>query len=380
MFDAVLPLLKSLQSKVELYCIFEINSRATNLLPIQSVEIGPSGTFMPGYEFPQLAPYADYIPIQSTYLLSVTVPRQLRGFIDSIKGEKTLIEKISPDFVYFYNVPDYAYSFIYGSKIKWATAVHDPIMHSNERFQWKNNLLRKIVFAKCNNYFLFSNNLIPAFVQKYNIDRNKVHLTRLGVYEHLNIYKQQPTRTDRESINILFFGRIEAYKGVRYLLSAFKKYIESGRDKIEITIAGKGFIETDIVDLNNTKGLHIKNYFIPEQQLVEELVNCDVVICPYTDATQSGVIMSSFALCKPVIATGVGGLTEMVEDGVNGKIIKPSDIDSIYDAFIDLEKSPEQIKKWTANISNKYYDGEKSWNSIANTLLNDIVTIRNNEE
>ena len=38
-------------------------------------------------------------------------------------------------------------------------------------------------------------------------------------------------------------------------------------------------------------------------------------MCPYTDATQSGVVYSSFALNTPVIATNVGGLSEMIDDG-----------------------------------------------------------------
>ena len=45
------------------------------------------------------------------------------------------------------------------------------------------------------------------------------------------------------------------------------------------------------------------------------------VVCPYKDATQSGVVMSAYALKKPVIATRVGGLVEMVEDKKTGLLV-----------------------------------------------------------
>jgi glycosyltransferase involved in cell wall biosynthesis len=50
-----------------------------------------------------------------------------------------------------------------------------------------------------------------------------------------------------------------------------------------------------------------------------------VVVCPYIDATQSGVVLTSYALGRPVIASAVGGLPEYVRDGQTGLLVAPGD-------------------------------------------------------
>jgi glycosyltransferase involved in cell wall biosynthesis len=59
----------------------------------------------------------------------------------------------------------------------------------------------------------------------------------------------------------------------------------------------------------------------------------DVVVLPYTSATQSGVVQIAFAFEKPVISTRVGGIPEVVNDGVNGILIAPSDSDAMAGAI-----------------------------------------------
>ena len=78
-------------------------------------------------------------------------------------------------------------------------------------------------------------------------------------------------------------------------------------------MAGGGKFHFDVSEYEALDYIGIRNRFIPDDEMVALIKNCAFMVCPYTDATQSGVIMSAFAFNKPVIATDVGGLPEMVK-------------------------------------------------------------------
>ena len=92
------------------------------------------------------------------------------------------------------------------------------------------------------------------------------------------------------------------------------------------------------------------------------------MVCPYTDATQSGVIMSAFAFNKPVIATNVGGLPEMVKHNSYGLIIQEKDINALADNIIQLWTDKNRLQQFTEEIAKDYAHGDFSWHKIAEKI------------
>ena len=84
-----------------------------------------------------------------------------------------------------------------------------------------------------------------------------------------------------------------------------------------LTIAGGGKMYFDITAYEKHDLVEIINRYVGMEELSGLLQNSALTVCPYTDATQNGIIMTSYSLCKPVVATNVGGLGEMVEEGKN---------------------------------------------------------------
>ena len=80
--------------------------------------------------------------------------------------------------------------------------------------------------------------------------------------------------------------------------------------------------------------------------------------------------MTSYSLGKPVVATNVGGLPEMIEDGKTGLLVPPKDSDALAEAIVHLLKDDKTITEMSEYILNKYEKGERSWSAIADKYIN----------
>ena len=125
----------------------------------------------------------------------------------------------------------------------------------------------------------------------------------------------------------------------------------------------------DISEYENLPYIKIINRYVGMEELAMYLSKCAISVCPYTDATQSGVIMTCFSLCKPVIATNVGGLGEMIENGRTGILIPPKDINALASSIIELLSDNEKCNKLKENIKNDFYHADKSWNKIVDKYI-----------
>ena len=93
-----------------------------------------------------------------------------------------------------------------------------------------------------------------------------------------------------------------------------------------------------------------------------------MVVCPYIDATQSGVIMSAFALNKPVVCTNVGALPEMVKDNRYGKIVAPENSQALADAIVSMN-TDDVLNQMSEFIDKDHSQGMRSWRSIAEETI-----------
>ena len=170
--------------------------------------------------------------------------------------------------------------------------------------------------------------------------------------------------------DLLFFGRICQYKGIEYLLEAFDKFLVSKPD-LKLIIAGSGTLHFNYDFAGKTRNVIFLNRFIPSEELVQLITNTKVVVCPYTDATQSGVAMTAFALGKPVVASNVGGFSEIIEDGVTGYLVEPHNAEHLYKTLQKIFSDNDHVKYLTKNVENNECLSEKfQWKCIANRYIN----------
>lgn len=179
---------------------------------------------------------------------------------------------------------------------------HDGWLHEGERNFFTQGL---------NNYRL-NNSTSVIFLSKYveRLVKKKIRLKSKSVIIPLpiieNSYIKLNNNIDNNTKNILFLGRIDRYKGIELLMESVL-LIENDFDKL--IIAGKSNYDINYIKHPN---IEIKDYYLTEQEMGDLLSWADLLVLPYTEATQSGVIALGIYAELPMLCTNVGGFKEQL--------------------------------------------------------------------
>lgn len=148
---------------------------------------------------------------------------------------------------------------------------------------------------------------------------------------------------------VLFFGRIWEYKGLDYLIKA-EPLITAKVPEARIVIAGTGedFGRYQAMMVNPDHFI-VHNEYVSDEKRAELFRRAAVVVLPYIEASQSFIISIAYRFGKPVVATKVGGLPEMVDHGRTGFLVPPRDINKLAEAIVDLMKNDEMRQRFGEN-------------------------------
>ena len=149
---------------------------------------------------------------------------------------------------------------------------------------------------------------------------DRVFYVPIAAYSHFSKMHRPEARPEKA---ILFFGRIEPYKGLDLLLKAMSEVFLEFPDW-KLILAGAGDLSRYRSYLNSSQ-IEVINRYISDEDVAGLMLRSRFVVLPYTEATQSGVVPIAYAFGRPVIATNVGSLSEMVLDGKTGLIVSPAD-------------------------------------------------------
>jgi len=136
---------------------------------------------------------------------------------------------------------------------------------------------------------------------------------------------------------LLFFGFVRPYKGLEYLIQALPLVL--AQKQVYLLVVGEfwsspDFYERYAHEYGVEHAVTFVNQYVPNEELGQYFDLADVVVLPYISATQSGVVQLAFGFGKPVITTRVGGLHEVVHDGVNGLLVPPRDARALATAIV----------------------------------------------
>ncbi len=193
---------------------------------------------------------------------------------------------------------------------------------------------------------------------------------RVTVHPH-PVYNQFPPAkkklSHRAGLELLFFGFVRHYKGLDILLTAMG-YLEE--EDIFLTIAGEWWGENTVLRelMSNDRlsaRIEVIDRYVSEQEAAEYFSRADLVVLPYRCATGSGVIPLAYHYGKPVIASRVSGIEEVVIDGVSGRLFEPgnpSDLAGVIREF--LNRPPDSMKEGVRRAAERM-----TWKDLAACIL-----------
>ena len=241
---------------------------------------------------------------------------------------------------------------------------HDPIPHSGQSMFEAARIFNP--FKQANIVIVHSKEFVDYAEKKYN-HVEYLPLNRHDMYKNISD-KKKIVWYDSAKINFFFFGRIEKYKGLDILARAYKKLNDKYKDKTSLTIVGNGDLSDYAAEYDGIKNVTIINRWIRDEEVESVFTGNNLVnVCPYKDATQSGVVLVAYEYGVPVIATDTGGLREQVFDNKTGFLISPNSVDQLVLAMEKYIHNNELIKLQQENI--KEYLKSISWESSAKKLV-----------
>lgn len=176
---------------------------------------------------------------------------------------------------------------------------------------------------------------------------------------------------------ILFFGYVRRYKGLHYLLDAMPGILKSGN--VKLLVAGEFYDDEKpyrekIENLKLRDDVLLVSDFLPDDRIKYFFSAADAVVLPYLSATQSGIVQICYFYDKPVIATDVGGIGEVVISGKTGILVEPENTGQLSDAVNEFF-SKNLGTEFSANIEKEKI--KYTWEEYVKQLENLTLKERN---
>ena len=243
-----------------------------------------------------------------------------------------------------------------------------------------NRLSLRIQYGLSNHIFVHTEGMKSQLTSGFGVPERKISVIPFGinntspVTEITRSQSKQKMGVSPEHKTTLFFGQIAPYKGLEYLMDAFKELAKTD-ESYRLIIAGKvkrghqaywDGIQRKIAGSRFRNQIIERIEHIPDEEVELYFKAADVLVAPYINIFQSGLPFLAYSFGLPVIATDVGSLRRDIVEGRTGFVCQSKDlfdlaetIDKYFQSelFRNLENRRLQIKEY----ANERY----SWDKVA---------------
>ena len=209
-----------------------------------------------------------------------------------------------------------------------------------------------------------------------DLEEARMHVVPHGNYEQFRYLEmsreeaRQRLELPQEARIALFFGMIRPYKGLDLLLRAMPEVLAACPQALFV-VAGKVLhgereeYETLIADLGLEPETLVQRYdYLSDEEAICYVRAADLVVMPYREIYQSGVLFFAYSFGRPVLATRVGSFPETIEDGESGWLIEPEDVEGLSEALVAALSAPDKLEA-AGQHARHLADTRYAWPDIA---------------
>lgn len=260
------------------------------------------------------------------------------------------IRKEKFDVIYFeslhtWNLPIMMFS----GNARTYQVIHEVIPHEGDRQVKMVDLMNKVVCKLADIIVLRNKKYINEMLKRYRVKAKKI--------KYMELWRRYPSYTEaKHSGRILFFGRLNPYKGADKLLEIVRQCSEYNFDVVGRVDPQMQYIANELAKQPN---VNLHDYYVSDKEMKNYFVNCDWVILPYNSASQSGVIIDAYKYSRPVISFEVGAIVEQIIDGKSGYLIEPGNVlqfvEKLHTVMNFSEEKYNEMSKYAYDYGCKKY-------------------------
>lgn len=288
---------------------------------------------------------------------------------------RKILKKEKPDLVLAHNIKGMGYLIPIASKschCRFIQTVHDVqlitpsglIIYGQENsFEHRNiftkfyRFLNRLIFSSCD-AIIFPSNYLRSIYEQYGFFKNVKKVVRLNPVADFLV--ALPEKKKKEQINFLYLGQISAHKSTDFLIDVFQSLTKKYSDKFKLYLVGDGALLPALKE--RTKGDHrfVFHGYIQRDKLIDIFSQIDMTI--FTSNCYENLptaIIDSFCFKVPVLATNIGGVSDLVIDGKNGFLFSPNDQEKLKEKLELILTQPEILDDLVKNIDREKFSLEK---------------------
>jgi glycosyltransferase involved in cell wall biosynthesis len=209
-----------------------------------------------------------------------------------------------------------------------------------------NRLTLRIQYRLADHLFVHTEKMKSELTQEFSVPGRRITVVPFGINNAVPNTRLTSAEAKRrlgltaDHKTLLFFGRITPYKGLEYLITAFRSLARK-HGEYRLVIAGRPDqcesywqpIRADLRRDTESGAVLLRPDFIPDDEVEVYFKGADALVLPYRDIYQSGVLFLAHSFGLPVLAADVGSLRDDIVEGETGFVFAPEDAEGLVESI-----------------------------------------------
>lgn len=250
-----------------------------------------------------------------------------------------------------------------------------------------NRLTLRVQYLLADRIFVHTEGMQERLCDWFRISKGKVRVIPFGINNSVadthitSVEARAALGLGPDDRVILFFGSIRPYKGLEYLVEAFRS-LAAADARYRLVIAGAphfgdaGYsdqVRTAVAASGCAQRISLRIEYVPDEQIELFFKAADLLVLPYRDISWSGVLVLAYTLGLPVVATDVGAMREEVDEGRTGFLCRPADPGALAAAIAKFFTSSLYLDSATARNELREYSRRRyGWSAVTGAMRSEF--------